>query len=296
MPGTCWCPDSVFLSPASALERLPTGSPMQLKKALQHGLIGATALVFVGSSYIPGADQPGPVLAAATELVASKGPILTHVAAKAAESTVLKNTNDALEVFRSVVHGLSHREALETAFRSYFAYKAAHPEKVKKPYLYFVDYGLPATEPRGYVFDMAALKIVEGPFTVAHGRGSGASGVPTRFSNRPGSAATSLGLYLAQETYAFHGRSGGHRYTSIGLRMAGLSGDYNDNARERGVVAHGAPYVTASRAGRSEGCPAMEQARARRLLPKLANGGMVFHFAPVEKFISNDPWVLASAE
>jgi hypothetical protein len=269
---------------------------MQLKKVLQHGLIGATALLYVGSSYIPGADEPGPVLAAAAELVSSKGPILTHVAAKSAESAVLKNTNEALAAFRSVVKGLSHREALETAFRSYFAYKATHPEKVKKPYLYFVDYGLPATEPRGYVFDMQSLKVVEGPFTVAHGRGSGASGVPTRFSNQPGSAATSLGLYLAQETYSFRGTAGGRRYSSIGLRMAGLSGDYNDNARTRGVVAHGAPYVTPSRAGRSEGCPAMEQARARRLLPKLANGGMVFHFAPVEKWINNDPWVVASAE
>ena len=271
-------------------------SAMQLKKVLQHGLIGATAVLFVGSSYIPGADESGPVLAAATELVASNGPILTHVAAKAAESGVLKSTNEALAAFGSAVKGLSHREALETAFRSYFAYKAAHPEKVKKPYLYFVDYGLPATEARGYVFDMQALEIVDGPFMVAHGRGSGAYGVPKNFSNRPGSAATSLGLYLAQETYSFSGTSGGRRYSSIGLRMAGLSGDYNDNARARGVVAHGAPYVTKSRAGRSEGCPAMEQARAERLLPKLANGGMVFHFAPVEKWISTDPWVVASVE
>lgn len=269
---------------------------MQLKKVLQHGMIGATAILFVGSSYIPGANEPGPVLAAATELVSSKGPILTRVAEKSAESSVLKNTNKALAAFGSMVKGLSHREALETAFRSYFAYKAAHPEKVKKPYLYFVDYGLPATEPRGYVFDMKSLEIVEGPFTVAHGRGSGAYGVPKKFSNQPGSAATSLGLYLAQETYAFRGTANGRRYTSVGLRMAGLSGDYNDNARARGVVAHGAPYVTPSRAGRSEGCPAMEQARARRLLPMLANGGMVFHFAPVEKWISSDPWVLASAE
>jgi hypothetical protein len=271
---------------------------MQLKKVLQHGLIGATAVLFVGSSYIPGSDEPGPVLAAASELVQSNGPIVSYVAKKSAESNVLKNTNKALAAFASVERGLSHPEALETAFRSYFAYKAANPEKVRKPFLYFVDYGLPNTKKRGYVFNMNTLEVVEGPFTVAHGRGSGTSraGTPVRFSNRPGSAATSLGLYLAQETYTFSGTSGGRRYASIGLRMAGLSGDYNDNARARGVVAHGAPYVTPNRAGRSEGCPAMEQARARRLLPKLANGGMVFHFAPVEKWIETDPWVLAAAE
>jgi hypothetical protein len=59
-----------------------------------------------------------------------------------------------------------------------------------------------------------------------------------------------------------------------------VSGASNSNARARGVVAHGAPYVTASRAGRSEGCPAVEPARAARLLPKLAHGGLVFLFAP----------------
>ena len=56
----------------------------------------------------------------------------------------------------------------------------AHPDDVKKPYLYFVDYGLPSNTPRGYLFDMDSLRVVDGPFTVAHGRGSSADkfGVP----------------------------------------------------------------------------------------------------------------------
>ncbi len=101
--------------------------------------------------------------------------------------------------------------------------------------------------PGGYVFDMKTLEVVDGPFTVAHGRGSAAasSGVPTRFSNRKGSNSTSLGLYLAQETYAFRGKSGGKAYRSPGLRLDGFSGRYNSAARARGVVVHGAPYVTA---------------------------------------------------
>ena len=179
------------------------------------------------------------------------------------------------------------------AFEAYFNYKAANPREVRKPYLYYVDYGLTNTTPRGYVFNMESLTLVEGPFTVAHGRGSAApsSGVPTRFSNRQGSNSTSLGLYLAQETYGFSGRADGRRYSSIGLRMKGLSGRFNSAARARGVVAHGAPYVTASRAGRSEGCPALEQARARRLLPKIANGGLVFLFSPLdETWMEQDPW------
>ncbi|HEY4670687.1 MAG TPA: murein L,D-transpeptidase catalytic domain family protein, partial [Gemmatimonadaceae bacterium] len=176
-----------------------------------------------------------------------------------------------------------------TAFHSYFAYTSSHPGEVTKPYLYFVDYGLPSTEPRGYVFDMSTLQVVEGPFTVAHGRGSSTSqyGVPTRFSNAPGSAMTSLGLYLAENLYPFHGKTGGQGYSSVGLRLKGVSST-NDKALARGVVAHGAPYVTATKAGRSEGCPAMEQQRAQRVLPELANGGMVFLFAPEPELISVD--------
>ena len=264
---------------------------------LQNAAIGAIALISGSAHLIPGAAKHGPVTAAAISIVTGRPPVADSVA-PAPTSFLVASVNKALGAFQNGVRPLSHPLALEDAFRSYFAFKAAHPEKVRKPYLYFVDYGLPSTAPRGYVFDMSALRIVDGPFTVAHGRGSSTSryGEPTRFSNAQGSAATSLGLYVAQETYDFHGKSGGRGYSSVGLRLAGVSGDYNDNARARGVVAHGAPYVTSSKAGRSEGCPAMEQSRAKRLLPTLANGGMVFLFAPKTEWMDKDPWIAASEE
>jgi hypothetical protein len=115
--------------------------------------------------------------------------------------------------------------------------------------------------------------------------------VPRLFSNRHGSEATSLGLFLAQETYSFSGRSGGQRYTSIGLRLRGLSGRFNARARERGVVVHGAPYVTRERAGRSEGCPSVSPARARTLIPRIRNGGLVFLYSPHDRtWKREDPW------
>jgi hypothetical protein len=187
----------------------------------------------------------------------------------------------------------SDRNALRSAITAYYNFKAKHPEDVKKPYLYYIDYGLSNSTPRGYVFNMQTLELVDGPFTVAHGRGSGPkNAVPMNFSNRHGSAATSLGLYVTQETYGFGGKSGGVRYSSIGLRMSGESGRFNSNARSRGVVVHGAPYVTASSSGRSEGCPAMEQFRARRLLPMIANGSVVFQYSPHNAdWLANDPWL-----
>jgi len=265
-------------------------------KYLKNGLIGALALILVGTRFVPGADAHSPVLFGPSTLVAGTR---SAVSAEIKQTSgLVAKTSEAVRAFAAVVRPLSHPKALEFAFRSYFAYMAAHPDEVKKPLLYFVDYGLPSTEPRGYIFDMRALTILEGPFAVAHGRGSSRTqyGIPTRFSNASGSAATSLGLYLAGNTYDFHGHTGGRSYSSIGLRLKGVSANFNDNALARGVVAHGAPYVTGNRAGRSEGCPAMEQERARRVLPELADGGMVFLFAPDQEWMAEDPWVAASAD
>jgi hypothetical protein len=268
---------------------------MRAPKYLQNVLLGASALFVAGAHFTPERQQTGPVLTAAVSFVSGT--------AKAADSTASSSsavatvTKAALEAFSGAVRPLSRPQALENAFRSYFAYKSAHPNEVRKPYLYFVDYGLSNTTPRGYVFDMSSLKVVDGPFMVAHGRGSAErSGVPTRFSNASGSNATSLGLYVAKATYDFRGKSAGRAYRSVGLRLKGVSTGFNDNALARGVVAHGAPYVARNRAGRSEGCPAMEPARAERLLPKLAEGGMVFLFAPDENWMSRDPWITAETD
>jgi L,D-transpeptidase catalytic domain len=258
---------------------------MKLNHVISKLLIGSTSLV-LGSARIAAADGTTLTAAPAQGLTAQQS-------VAAATGTLATRAKAAVAALSSAVRRLSDPHALDAAFHSYFAFQAAHPDQVKKPFLYFVDYGLPNTEPRGYVFDMSSLRVVDGPFTVAHGRGSAPAGssIPTRFSNAFGSAATSLGLYLAKATYAFTGHSGGRPYHSIGLRLNGVSEGFNDKALARGVVAHGAPYVTPSRAGTSKGCPAMETSRAQRLLPKLADGGMVFLFAPNSNWLSTDPWV-----
>ncbi len=216
--------------------------------------------------------------------------------ASEASRSVAASTDRALGALARHVEKQSHPDALRLAFRAYYAFAAEHPDRLRNPYLFYVDYGLDNRTARGYVFDMDRMELVEGPFTVAHGSGSSKrrNAVPTRFSNRAGSYQSSLGLYLAQETYAFRGRSGGRRYTSVGLRLKGVSGAFNDAARRRGIVSHGAPYVSAGDAGRSQGCPAMEEHRARRLLPMIANGGMVFLFSPSDtRWLREDPWIRA---
>jgi hypothetical protein len=253
--------------------------------------VGATWLAFTAPApAAPPAAPKVPVVSTTTATVSS-------LTSRLGVFTPGSRVQAALEALSRHVVEQSHPAALRTALKAYYNYATAHPEDVRKPYFYFVDYGLDNRTPRGYVFDMQNLELVDGPFIVAHGRGSarGKDGVPVRFSNQPGSATTSLGLYRADETYDFSGKSAGRRYSSIGLRLSGLSDRFNSRARDRGVVVHGAPYVTPSGAGRSEGCPAMEQARARRLIPKIANGGLVFLFSPQDdSWMQQDPWVNAS--
>jgi hypothetical protein len=271
---------------------------MDARKYLQGALVAMSALIFTGAQFAPHKESTGPVLEAASRWLVGPNGEKDSVATKSKPSALATATRRAIDALRAAVGPLSSPAALQDAVRSYFAFKTAHPDAVRNPYLYFVDYGLPSTAPRGYVFDMSSLAVLDGPFTVAHGRGSSSSryGVPTAFSNAEGSEATSLGLYLTENTYPFRGNSGGRSYRSVGLRLVGVSEGYNDNAFQRRVVAHGAPYVTETKAGRSEGCPAMEQSRARRLLPKIANGGMVFLFAPDSNWLSGDPWLTATAE
>lgn len=248
------------------------------------------------NQYAVAVEQPRPGEAAAS-IAAAPAPTVLDLPPLGTTPRVIPRREAALAVLERRVGELSHPAALQLAFQAYWNYRNAHPEQVRNPYFYFVDYGLDSRQPRGYVFDMDALELVEGPFTVAHGRGSadGRHGVPTRFTNIMDSATTSLGLYLAQETYSFSGTSGGRRYHSIGLRLKGVSGRFNSAARRRGIVVHGAPYVTPSRAGRSEGCPAMELSRAQRLIPLIANGGLVLHFSPLDaRWMREDPWIARS--
>ncbi|HET9439114.1 MAG TPA: murein L,D-transpeptidase catalytic domain family protein [Longimicrobiales bacterium] len=254
-------------------------------------LVGAIVLVGIGATDRTEVEATTPVQPLAVA-AAANSPAPPIASAGPAHAEAIRS---ALTALSEHVVRQSNANALRSAVTAYYNFKAENPDEVKKPYLYYVDYGLSNSTPRGYVFNMETLELIQGPFIVAHGRGSGPkNAVPKRFSNRHGSAATSLGLYVTQETYGFSGKAGGRHYTSVGLRMSGESGRFNSNARGRGVVVHGAPYVTPSAAGRSEGCPAMEQRRARKLLPMLAHGSVVFQYSPHDAdWLQNDPWVNA---
>ena len=139
-----------------------------------------------------------------------------------------------------------------------------------------IDYSRPSTEPRMWVFDLARHRLLFEEW-VAHGRNSG-DNLTARFSNREGSYMTSLGGFTAQETYM-----GGNGYS---LRLRGLEPGFNDQARQRAIVIHGAPYVNPvaarlqGRLGRSLGCPAVRPQVARQLIDSIRDGTFVFAYYP----------------
>ena len=138
-----------------------------------------------------------------------------------------------------------------------------------------IDYSQPSTEKRLWVFDLARNRLLHREF-VTHGSGSGDNNA-RRFSNIEGSFQTSLGLFRTAETYI--GKNG------YSLRMDGLDPGFNDNARQRAIVMHGAWYAnpdlirSQGRLGRSQGCPALREQIAKVVIDELQQDNLVFAYA-----------------
>ena len=144
-----------------------------------------------------------------------------------------------------------------------------------------IDYSMPSTEKRLWVFDLVSGDVVFNEH-VSHGQGSGGN-MTTAFSNNDGSHQTSLGLFRTAETY-----HGGNGYS---MRMDGLDAGFNDNARDRLIVMHGADYVNpeaaqkTGRLGRSCGCPAVRRAVAQEMIDLLKGGQLLFSYYPQEEWV-----------
>ena len=148
-----------------------------------------------------------------------------------------------------------------------------------------IDYSLPSSQPRLFVFDLVARKLLYRELC-AHGKSSGGN-LASFFSNEPGSEATSLGLFVIADTY-----SGSNGYS---LRLRGLEEGVNDMAWDRAIVMHGAYYVSREairvlgRLGRSWGCPAVRAEIAHDLIDTIRGGSAVFAYYPEKR------WLMSSA-
>jgi hypothetical protein len=150
-----------------------------------------------------------------------------------------------------------------------------------------IDYSRASVEPRFWVFDLAARKLLFEEL-VAHGKNSGEN-FATSFSNVESSLQTSLGLFVTRDVYyGKHGES---------LRLEGLERGVNDRALERAIVIHGADYVSPNaaaalgRLGRSWGCPALSRQAAPKVIDRLSHGSAVFAYYPDKNWLASSSFL-----
>jgi len=168
------------------------------------------------------------------------------------------------------------------------ATRAAKQGLVKRSNLLTViDYSLPSTQPRLFVFDLAKRKLLFRELC-AHGKNSG-DDKASFFSNSPGSLATSLGLFVTADTY-----TGNNGYS---LRLKGLEEGVNDMAWDRAIVMHGAYYVSREairalgRLGRSWGCPAVRAEVAHDIIDTIRGGSAVFAYYPEKRWLNASAFI-----
>lgn len=128
--------------------------------------------------------------------------------------------------------------------------------------LIVVDFTKPQSEKRLYIINTKTNTIIDSMHV--------AQGHSPPFSNKPGSHQSSIGVYITADTYT--GKHG------LSRKLHGISKGYNDNAYEREIVIHKAPYVI--KGGRSWGCFAVMPEKIDTLLKYSQPGTVLVAYLP----------------
>lgn len=159
----------------------------------------------------------------------------------------------------------------------------SHPNEM----LTIIDFSQPSSSERMFVIDMKNCRLVCSS-VVSHGRNSGTV-YATEFSNRYGSYKSSLGFYLTDNVY--NGKNG------YSLALEGLEKGFNDNARRRAIVVHGADYCNPDVArnggmlGRSLGCPAVPHKMTKKIIDSIKGGSVMFIYADSKYYLSRSKYI-----
>src|SRR5688572_18205781 len=146
----------------------------------------------------------------------------------------------------------------------------------KSHLLSIVDLSQSSNSKRLYIIDIVQKRVLFNTY-VAHGRNSGEEFAKV-FANKSNSFKSSLGFYVTGDVY--HGKHG------LSMKLKGLEKGINDIAEERGIVMHGASYVSESfikeygRLGRSQGCPAVPEKLSTPIINSIKEGSCFFMFYP----------------
>ena len=183
---------------------------------------------------------------------------------------------------------IPEREILSYGIKGYLKLKEEGKISPGKP-LTVIDFSLPSTAKRIWIIDMEDGLILHHGF-VSHGRNSGEL-MAQKFSNVNSSYMSSLGFYLTGETY-----QGKHGYS---LRLDGLEKGFNDNARERAIVIHGADYARENfikqtgRLGRSLGCPALPDEIANDVIDMIKEQSLLFIYGKDKEYLGKSEFLNA---
>ncbi|WP_108444937.1 murein L,D-transpeptidase catalytic domain family protein [Halomonas denitrificans] len=225
----------------------------------------------VPSRWLPGAALCSALLLGALPLLASDA-----AQAHSASPDTPHQPASLAQTLRQLAPGADAR-VMRLAAR---ALSCADPDAER---LAVIDFSLPSTEPRLWVFDLKRQRLLFKEL-VSHGQGSG-NAVARSFSNVPESHQSSIGLFRTMNSYR-----GSNGYS---LRLEGLEPGVNDLAYERAIVIHGADYVSEAfieqtgRLGRSHGCPAVRQEVATPLIDSIKEDQYLFTYYPDPEWLAS---------
>ena len=173
-------------------------------------------------------------------------------------------------------------EAFALAMRGFMHLKHTQ-ELTDTQFITIIDFSKYCNKKRLWVLDLVHQKVKINEW-VAHGKRSG-NDYATTFSNRYNSQKSSLGFYVTGGTY--WGRN------KFSLKLHGLEKSYNSNAFSRGIVIHGANYISTKivkrneRIGRSFGCPAVSKSSNKKIINTIKGGSCLFIYHPTSYYLSN---------
>jgi hypothetical protein len=200
------------------------------------------------------------------------------------------NDVSAKELYESLQIPSLSLNIFELAYHGYL--KLKEENQINRPeILTIIDYTKSSKEKRLYVIDLNTKKLIYNEL-VAHGMNTGVD-YAKNFSNKQHSNQSSLGFFVTGEPY--EGKKG------YSLKLYGLEKDFNDLAYARGVVMHGANYVSEKfirqngRLGRSFGCTAVTQEVIYEIIQAIKGGSCMFIYYPDKKYLSKSEFVLKSA-
>lgn len=151
-----------------------------------------------------------------------------------------------------------------------------------KKIITIVDFRKPSNQKRLWIIDLASKKIIYHTL-VSHGKNTGLLYAEV-FSNVPNSNTSSLGFYVTDKTYI--GKHG------LSLYLDGQEAGFNDKARSRAIVMHGADYASSDfvkkhgRLGRSFGCPSVPMAFHKEIISTIKDKTCLFLFYPDKNYLA----------